>query len=172
MSRGRLTQFASVCGVLAALLAVTVAADAALVKVNGIVLHADGGFQPRTLPRHRFAPIDFQGFFDIAAKDGVKPPALEEAVIDFDRDGRLSVGGLPVCPPERIAAATPAAARRACSGAIVGSGRIEAVIELGGRTGPGQLAADDLQRPARGRAADGRPPRPWRPRQHSDRLRS
>ncbi len=136
MPRGRLTRFACACGVLAALLATTVAADAALVRVNGIVLHADGGFQPRTLPRHRFAPIEFQGFFDIAAKDGLKPPALEEAVIDFDRDGRLSAGGLAVCPPSRVADLSPAQARQACAGAIVGTGRVEAVIDLAGGPAP------------------------------------
>jgi hypothetical protein len=129
MSRGRLIRAAILCCALA--LPLAGGAEAALVKVNGIILHADGGFQPRTLPRHRFAPIDFQGYVDIAAtKDGSQPPALEEAIVDFDRDGRLSAGGLPVCPPERIANASPAEARRACAGAIVGTGRIEALIAL------------------------------------------
>jgi hypothetical protein len=121
---------------LAVLLAVAVVADAALVRVNGIVLHADGGFQPHSLPRHRFAPIDFEGFFDIAAQTGVKPPVLEEATIDFDRDGRLSAGGLPVCAPELIANASPAQARQICPGAIVGTGRIEAVIETASGPAP------------------------------------
>jgi len=134
MSRGRLTRAA----LLAFLLAAVVAggARAALVAVNDIVLHADGGFQPHKLPRHRFAPINFQGFVEIAAKDGGKPVALEEAVVDFDRDGRLSAGGLPVCPPERIAGLSPTAARQACSGAIVGSGKIEAVVDFQGAPAP------------------------------------
>jgi hypothetical protein len=125
-----LTKAAALCCALALLFAASAAGRGALVIVDDIVLRADGGFQPRALPRHRFAPIDFQGHFDIAAKGGGKPVTLEEAVIDFDRDGRLSAGGLPVCPAERVAEAGPAQARQACAGAIVGTGRIEALIAL------------------------------------------
>jgi hypothetical protein len=114
-----------------AMLPASAFAGGALVRVNDIVLHADGEFQPRSLPRQRFVPIHFQGYFDIAAKDGGKPVVLEQAVIDFDRDGRLSAGGLPVCPPERIAEAGTAEARKACAGAIVGTGTIEAAIAVG-----------------------------------------
>ena len=113
MPRGRLSKAVGLCCALALLLAASAAGEGALVKVNDIVLRADGGFQPRSLPRRQFAPIDFQGHFDIAAKGGGKPVALESAVIDFDRDGRLSAGGLPACPPERIANAGSAEARRA-----------------------------------------------------------
>jgi hypothetical protein len=105
-------------------------ASAALVEVNGIVLHADGGFKPQSLPRHKYVPIEFQGYFEIHAKHGGRPPALEEAVIDFDRDGRLSVAGLPTCPAELVASATTAEARKICAKAQVGSGRIEAIVSL------------------------------------------
>jgi hypothetical protein len=110
------------------------AAKGALVIVNGIVLHADGGYRPHSLPRHRYAPIHFQGFFDIAARGGGEPVRLEQAVIDFDRDGRLSAGGLPRCPAERVASVSTAEARRVCAGAIVGRGRVEAAIAFGGGT--------------------------------------
>jgi hypothetical protein len=136
MSLARLTKAAGLGCILGALLVATAAGSGALVKVNGIVLRADGGFQPRALPRHRFAPIDFQGRLDIAAVGGGKPVALKEAVIDFDRDGRLSVGGLPVCRPEQVADASPAEARRTCAAAIVGSGHVEALIALGGGAVP------------------------------------
>ena len=78
MPRGGLIKAAALCCVLLALLgAASAAGDGALVIVNNIVLRADGGFQPRALPRQQFAPIDFQGHFDIAAKGGGKPVALE-----------------------------------------------------------------------------------------------
>ena len=115
---------------LALLFAASAGGKGALVIVNDLVLRADGGFQPRALPRDRFAPIDFQGHFDIAARGGGKPPALEEAVIDFDRDGRLTPGNLPVCPAERVAEASPEQARGACPGAIVGTGKLEALVNL------------------------------------------
>jgi hypothetical protein len=116
-------------------IALTVAggsAGGALVEVEDLVLRADGGFQPQALPRHHFAPIDFQGHVDLSAKGGGKPSALRQALIDFDRDGRLSVAGLPACRPESIAAATTAEARRICKGAIVGTGHIEALISVEG----------------------------------------
>jgi hypothetical protein len=136
MPPATLSRALALCCALAALLAAHAAADGALVKVNSIVLRADGGFQPRSLPRHRFAPIDFQGYFDIAAKGGGKPVALETAVIDFDRDGRLSSGGLPACAPARVAEIGPREAREACAGAIVGRGEIEMMIELPGGAVP------------------------------------
>ena len=130
MQRRRLSlKLLAALGALVALLAAS-SASGALVIVNNIVLHADGGFHPRTLPRSHYAPIEFRGYFDIAAKVGAKPPALLQAKIDFDRDGRLSVKGLPVCPPERVAAASTSEARRACAGALVGSGKVEAVVAL------------------------------------------
>jgi hypothetical protein len=103
-------------------------ATGAVVKVEDVVLHADGGFQPQTLPKRQFAPIDFDGELDISSRSGGKPPRLEQALIDFDRDGRLSVAGLPTCAPESIEAASTAEARRICRGAIVGTGHIETYV--------------------------------------------
>lgn len=130
MSRARLSQAAALCLAAGAMLAAGAAARDAVVKVNDIILRADGSFEPQTLPRSRFAPITFRGHVDIAAKGGGTPPALEKAVIDFDRDGRLSPGGLPVCQPEAVAGASVRGARQACAGAIVGTGRIEALVDL------------------------------------------
>lgn len=109
-------------------------ATGALVEVDDIVLRADGGFKPQTLPRRDFAPIDFHGRLDIAAKAGGRPSPLRQALIDFDRDGRLSVAGLPSCAPESIAAAGSEEARAICGKAQVGSGHIEALIALPGGT--------------------------------------
>lgn len=105
-------------------------ATGALVEVEDIVLRADGGFKPQALPRHEFAPIDFHGRLDIEAKSGGRPSPLRQALIDFDRDGRLSVAGLPTCAPETIAAAGSEEARAICAKAQVGAGRIEALISL------------------------------------------
>jgi hypothetical protein len=105
-------------------------ASAALVEVDDVVLRADGGFTPQTLPRHRFAPIEFQGHVEISGRNGAQAPKLQQALIDFDRDGRLSVAGLPSCAPESISAASTEEARSICRGAIVGTGHIEALISL------------------------------------------
>lgn len=131
MSRASLTRVALLCCALVALAGAALA-GAAMVAVNGIVLHANGDFQPHALPKKRFAPIEFQGFFNVAARGGGKPVKLEEAVIDFDRDGRLSTTGLPTCSPSALAQLGVGAGREACGGAIVGSGTVEALVELKG----------------------------------------
>jgi hypothetical protein len=117
-------------GVALALAFAASSAGAALVEVDDVVLRADGGFTPQTLPRHRFAPIDFQGHVDISGRHGAGPPKLRQALIDFDRDGRLSVAGLPSCAPESIEQASTEEARAICRGAIVGTGHVEALISL------------------------------------------
>jgi hypothetical protein len=124
--------------ILASAIAVSTA-SAALVEVDDVVLRADGGFTPQTLPRHRFAPIDFQGHVDISGRNGAGPPKLRQALIDFDRDGRLSVAGLPSCAPESIDETGTEEARAICRGAIVGTGHVEALISLD--SGPVQARA-------------------------------
>ncbi len=103
-------------------------ADAALVRVGDLVVHADGGFTPHVLPRRAYAPIDFRGHADIATVQGGVPPALQRAVLDFDRDGRLNTAGLPTCLPSAVENASPGEARSICSKAIVGTGHVEALI--------------------------------------------
>ena len=117
-------------GVLVALALLGGSASGALVEVENLVLRADGGFQPQSLPRHRFAPIDFQGHVDLSARGGGKPSPLKQARIDFDRDGRLSVAGLPACSPDAIDEANTEEARRTCRSAIVGTGHVEALVSL------------------------------------------
>jgi hypothetical protein len=103
---------------------------AATVRVGTLVLHADGGFAPRMLPRQSYAPIHFQGYGDISTTDGSVPPPLQHVKLEFDRDGRLDAAGLGICPPASIEGATPAQARNRCKGAIVGSGQIGATVPL------------------------------------------
>jgi hypothetical protein len=117
------------------LLGAATVADAALVRVGRVVVRADGGFTPQALPRKKYAPISFQGNADIASTDGGPPPKLLRARLDFDRDGRLSTRGLPVCAPNRIDNAAPKAARRICAKALVGTGEVAAAMDLPGLSG-------------------------------------
>jgi hypothetical protein len=130
MSLRKVVRIAVLALLTAALVAASASGEEAVVEVNGLVLRADGGFQPQTLPQHRYAPIDFKGHVDIAAKGGGRPSPLRQALIDFDRDGRLSVAGLPTCAPEAIANSSTEEARQLCRGAIVGSGHIAALVSL------------------------------------------
>lgn len=114
------------------LLAISMAsiAHAATVRVGTLVLQADGGFEPRLLPKRAFAPIRFQGYGDVRTTDGSLPPALRHVKLDFDRDGRLTTVGLPSCAPARVEGMTAAEARRRCRGAIVGVGQLGAAVPL------------------------------------------
>jgi hypothetical protein len=103
-------------------------ASAAYVRTGNLVLTADGGFTPRQLPRKAFAPIEFVGRADLRAVDGSVPPAVQQIVVDFDRDGRLNTAGLPVCDPALLGEATPQEARNRCAGALVGTGHVQAVV--------------------------------------------
>lgn len=105
-------------------------ADAATVRVGTLVLRADGEFTPHVLPRHTYAPIDFEGHGDIGTTDGSIPPALQHVKVDFDRDGHLTTAGLGVCPPAQIEGATSEQARTRCRGAIVGTGQLAAAVPL------------------------------------------
>jgi len=119
---------------LIALLACALPAEAALaaamVETREIRLRLNADFQPLNLPKRSFAPVEFEGYLDVAKPGGGSPPALTQVVMDFDRDGRLDVAGLPSCAAEQIAAASVAAARAICKSAIVGTGMLEALVAL------------------------------------------
>jgi len=115
-------------------------AGAAEVRVGNLVLRADGGFMPRQLPKRRYAPIEFEGHGDLKTTDGSIPPAARRAKLEFDRDGKLTTAGLAICPPGRIAGATPKQARRRCRAAIVGTGHVSAAIKL-----PGQIRVNGTE---------------------------
>lgn len=107
-------------------------AGGATVRVGTLVLHADGSFEPRLLPKRSFAPIRFQGYGEVETTDGSLPPAVRHVKLEFDRDGRLTTTGLPVCAPSRLETASPKQARQRCRGAIVGTGSISAAVPLAG----------------------------------------
>jgi hypothetical protein len=113
----------------AALLLITAGTALALrLTVGNIVVTADGGFSPTTLPKHEFAPIKLHGYGKIATADGGIPPVLEKIIIWFDKHGEVETRGLPVCTQAKLAATTTPQARKLCPGAIVGTGFGKAIV--------------------------------------------
>ncbi len=108
------------------------AAGAATVRVGTLVLHADAGFEPQALPKRTYAPIHFQGYGEIKTTNGTMPPALQHIKLDFDHDGHLTTAGLPICRPSQLEGATTQQARHRCAGAIVGTGKLGAAVDLVG----------------------------------------
>jgi len=137
MRRARTVRTLGLLAIAALLVAVAGSANAAQVRVGTLVLTADGGFEPRVLPRRAYAPIRFQGRAEIRTTDGSVPPAVQRIRLEFDRDGRLTTAGLPSCPPQQIEGATVEQARAACGSAIVATGHAGAAIIV-----PGQQRVD------------------------------
>ena len=79
-------------------------ADAAMVRVGRIVLRADGGFTPQSLPRHTYAPISFRGHANVESTDSQPVPcaAQFQARIRQGRAARYQgPAGLPARQPRR-----------------------------------------------------------------------
>jgi hypothetical protein len=106
--------------------------NAALVEVGSIVVRGNAKLLPKERPRHQRVPVEISGFFDVSSKAGV-PPRLQRIVLEPDEDLRLAGGGIPTCSPARIERATTGAARRRCGAAIVGTGQVEAMVQVEGR---------------------------------------
>lgn len=117
-----------------ALVGLVVAAEAnsATLRVGRLIVHADGGFTPQTLPRRSYAPISFEGHVEVGSTDSGPVVPLKQVRLSFDRDGRLDTRGLPVCRPAAIENATPAQARQTCAKALVGTGTVKAAVTTPG----------------------------------------
>jgi hypothetical protein len=87
---------------------------------------------PRSLPRERPAPVTLKLAGKIATTDGTRPPALSKLSIAFNRAGRISLEGLPVCSAGKIQQTTTEAALAACPGALVGHGSFSANVDFVG----------------------------------------
>ncbi len=117
-----------------ALLAVVATAAASSfhqhIVIGNLVLDAEGGFSPNTLPKHKNAPITAYGGGKLSTVSGNLPPLIDTFVLEFDKHGALDTTGLPVCKRSKLVATDVAAARRACGDAIVGEGFGNAVVAL------------------------------------------
>lgn len=91
-------------------------------RVGNLILEDNSGIFPDRLPRHRQAPISAVLRDWFSTTDGTHLPAFEHAVGNFDKHIHVNAKGLPVCKLSQLVARSTAAARRACSKAIVGSG--------------------------------------------------
>ncbi len=105
-----------------ALLAMSGAALAIVLRAGSLEVVAEGGFTPTTLPKHEFAPITIHGEGRIGTTDGSLPPILKKLIVWYDKNGEVVTKGLPYCTKGKLAATTSQQARKACPDAIVGEG--------------------------------------------------
>lgn len=100
------------------------------VQVGNIIANGDAGFAPTALPRDHDAPIKLFGHGRIRTVDGTRPSPLRKIVVELDKHGHAETRGLPKCTLRKLVATTTRQARKACPGAIVGTGFGTALIEL------------------------------------------
>lgn len=105
-------------------------AQAIKLQIGNIVIVADGGFSPTTLPKQENAPIKLHGSATFKTRDGTRPSPLRTLTIEFDKHGAVDTEGLPKCTMAKLKATTTAVARRNCRGAIVGTGFGTALVQL------------------------------------------
>jgi hypothetical protein len=111
-----------------AVLAMSGAALAIVLREGTIEVVAEGGFTPTTLPKHEFAPITIYGEGSIGTTDGSLPPILKNLIVWYDKHGEVVTKGLPYCTKGKLAATTSQQARKVCAGSIIGEGRGSALI--------------------------------------------
>jgi hypothetical protein len=114
---------------LAALLTAGIA-QALTLRIGDIVITADGGFTPTTLPKHENAPIQLHGSATFKTIDGSRPSPLRQLVIEFDKHGAVETRGLEKCTMAKLVATTTKVARKLCPEAIVGTGFGTARVDL------------------------------------------
>jgi len=104
--------------------------DRVELRAGDLLIVGHGGFRPETLPRHKNAPIMIYGGGKLSTVSGELPPILDKLTFEFDRHGSVDTTGLPACTAGKLQATTVPAARRACPGAIVGTGVGSAIVKF------------------------------------------
>jgi hypothetical protein len=123
---------AAVAAVLGTLLlvATAMAEKPTTVKVGNLVLTIDGGVKPKALSRKKMEPIALNVSGKISSADGTHPPALQEVIVDTDKNGSIDARGVPTCKQGQLEARTTKEAERVCKPAIVGTGITDVEIQF------------------------------------------
>lgn len=117
---------------LGALLGLTVGAmstaSGEVARSGNLEIEVNGSFSPKTLPKHKLAPIKLSAEGKIKTLDGSHLPALKEFLLESDKSGTINTKGYPVCKESKIQATDTAHAEKACKSAIIGKGETDIEI--------------------------------------------
>jgi hypothetical protein len=97
---------------------------------DGVRVSVTGSISPSRLPREGTAPIAIAIAGRIGATEAGKLPKLERITIAFNRGGRLSRRGLPLCRLGKIKPSTTAEALAACGSSLIGEGTFSADVRI------------------------------------------
>jgi hypothetical protein len=101
-----------------------------VVTVGNLRLTANGTFSPKQLPKNKLAPITLNLSGKIESLDRTHPPAIEEVIIETDKNGAINAKGLPVCTSGKLQAQTSVKAKAICRSSIVGEGTTSVEVEF------------------------------------------
>jgi hypothetical protein len=93
------------------------------VQVGNLRFTANGGFTPKALSKTKVEPISLRVEGKIATTDGSHPPALQEVIIEGDKNAVVSSKGIPTCSAGQLQSRDTAAVEAACRPAIIGTGQ-------------------------------------------------
>lgn len=115
------------------LLALATNAGAEIAQKGALRVTFNGQIAPAKLPRDQLAPVSVQMGAKINTTDRSTPPKLARIVLDINSHGVIETKGLPTCSLAKLQSASSAAARKACSAALVGHGNVTSRVTLPGQ---------------------------------------
>ncbi|HEX7059824.1 MAG TPA: hypothetical protein VF176_08245 [Solirubrobacterales bacterium] len=105
-------------------------ATATTVRAGNLTIEVDANLSPTKLSKSAPTPIALTVSGSIKSNDGSHPAALRTLSLQFDRHGHIFTKGLPTCNPGKLQATLTSQAKKACSKALIGTGRVSAEIAL------------------------------------------
>jgi hypothetical protein len=100
---------------------------------GNLIVSLDGELSPLQLPRDHLAPVAVRLEGGLRTDDGTTLPRVTRIQLALPAQARLDTRGLPRCSPRKLRFTTTAAARRACGPALVGRGKLRAVVVIPGQ---------------------------------------
>lgn len=97
---------------------------------GNLIVSLDGRLAPLKLPRKHPAPVAIHLEGGLETADGSLLPRVQRLELGLPGQGVLDTRGLPVCPQRLLRNAKPPEALAACRDALVGHGRLRAVVAL------------------------------------------
>jgi hypothetical protein len=100
------------------------------VTVGNLKFVANGSFSPKGLSKTKPTPITLNAEGKISTLDGTQPPALEEVLLETDKNGSVNVKGYPTCRLGQLQSTDTAAAEKACGSAKIGEGTTNVQVQF------------------------------------------
>ncbi len=98
------------------------------VEVRNLVVTADGGFTPKALSKTKLTPVAFNASGRFETKDDLHPPAVEEVIVEGDKNVVVDTTGFPVCTSGKSHSLDTKRVRAICKRAIIGEGTTDISI--------------------------------------------